>query len=207
MVSDANTANYYVEPESIESFRVGVIHRFFNSELRQRRQALGLTQKQLADKVGVTSRTITELETFKSYPKPEIADAIARFLGVSPSRLFPAWLKECIGLPTTVVSEHEITEADLPASAIRYLPSPEDIIDTALKRRVVLDTVATLNPRAARIIRDRFGFDGGGPRTLTEVAELHGTTRERVRQIEAKALVQLRHPTRSKHLRGLLNSD
>jgi RNA polymerase primary sigma factor len=58
-----------------------------------------------------------------------------------------------------------------------------------------------LNPREERIIRMRFGFEDGNPRTLEEVGQTFAVTRERIRQIEAKALRKLRHPTRSSLVR------
>jgi len=60
----------------------------------------------------------------------------------------------------------------------------------------------TLSPREERIIRMRFGFEDGNQRTLEEVGQVFAVTRERIRQIEAKALRKLRHPSRSSHVRA-----
>ena len=67
---------------------------------------------------------------------------------------------------------------------------------------VVLDT---LTPREEMVLRLRYGIDDGHPRTLEEVGREFGVTRERIRQIEAKALRKLRHPQRSKKLRDYVN--
>jgi len=64
--------------------------------------------------------------------------------------------------------------------------------------------LATLNEREQRVLRLRFGLTDGYPRTLEEVGTVFHVTRERVRQIEAKALRKLRHPTRSRRLRNFL---
>lgn len=65
----------------------------------------------------------------------------------------------------------------------------------------VLDT---LTPREEKVLRLRFGLDDGRSRTLEEVGQVFGVTRERIRQIEAKALRKLRHPSRSKKLKDFL---
>ncbi|MGI6164235.1 MAG: sigma-70 family RNA polymerase sigma factor, partial [Bacillota bacterium] len=66
------------------------------------------------------------------------------------------------------------------------------------------EVLDTLNEREQRVLRLRFGLDDGKARTLEEVGREFGVTRERIRQIEAKALRKLRHPQRSKKLRDYL---
>ncbi|MBI4064019.1 MAG: sigma-70 family RNA polymerase sigma factor [Elusimicrobia bacterium] len=75
-----------------------------------------------------------------------------------------------------------------------------------LKRREIEKVLETLSPREAKIIRLRFGLEGGYPRTLEEVGRMFKVTRERVRQIEAKAIRKLRHPSRTKLLKDYLES-
>jgi len=65
----------------------------------------------------------------------------------------------------------------------------------------------TLSPREERIIRMRFGFEDGNQRTLEEVGQVFAVTRERIRQIEAKALRKLRHPSRSSHVRAFVEGS
>jgi RNA polymerase primary sigma factor len=72
-----------------------------------------------------------------------------------------------------------------------------------LKERVN-EVLSTLTPREARIIRLRFGLEQGRPHTLEEVGKKFGLTRERIRQIEGKALRRLRHPSRSRRLQEYL---
>jgi len=64
------------------------------------------------------------------------------------------------------------------------------------------EVLNTLTPRESRVIRLRFGLDDGRSRTLEEVGAEFGVTRERIRQIEAKAIRKLRHPNRSNKLKG-----
>ncbi|MBI4369052.1 MAG: sigma-70 family RNA polymerase sigma factor [Elusimicrobia bacterium] len=73
-----------------------------------------------------------------------------------------------------------------------------------LKRQEIEKILGTLSPREARIIRLRFGLESGYPRTLEEVGRMFRVTRERVRQIEAKAIRKLRHPSRSKLLKDYI---
>jgi len=64
-----------------------------------------------------------------------------------------------------------------------------------------------LSPREERIIRMRFGFEDGNQHTLEEVGQVFDVTRERIRQIEAKALRKLRHPSRSSYVRSFLEGQ
>ena len=66
--------------------------------------------------------------------------------------------------------------------------------------------LATLNEREAGVLRLRFGLTDGRPRTLDEIGRVYGVTRERIRQIEARAMAKLRHPARSQKLRDYLDS-
>lgn len=80
-------------------------------------------------------------------------------------------------------------------------PSPVEVVSDALLKEQIAELLATLTPREARILRLRFGLTDGQSYTLEEVGQMFGLTRERVRQIEQKALSRLRHPTRSRKLR------
>ena len=81
----------------------------------------------------------------------------------------------------------------------------EAVININLKDQTA-EVLQTLTPREEQIIRLRFGIGDGSGRTLEEVGEVFSVTRERIRQIEAKALRKLRHPSRSQNLRPFLES-
>ncbi|WP_284055624.1 RNA polymerase sigma factor RpoD [Thermalbibacter longus] len=83
--------------------------------------------------------------------------------------------------------------------------APVDAAATTLLREQVLEVLWTLNERERRVIELRFGLDDGRIHTLEEVGKAFGVTRERIRQIEAKALRKLRHPNRSRKLRDFLD--
>ena len=73
-------------------------------------------------------------------------------------------------------------------------------------KETLLSVLNTLTPREEKVLRLRYGVDDGRPRTLEEVGREFNVTRERIRQIEAKALRKLRHPSRSKHLKDFLDT-
>lgn len=82
--------------------------------------------------------------------------------------------------------------------------SPEDYTSSSLLREQLEDVLDTLTDREENVLRLRFGLDDGNIRTLEQVGKVFGVTRERIRQIEAKALRKLRHPSRSKQLKDFL---
>ena len=82
--------------------------------------------------------------------------------------------------------------------------SPADHALWAVKKEQLESVLDTLTDREENVLRLRFGLDDGRTRTLEEVGKVFGVTRERIRQIEAKALRKLRHPSRSKQLKDFL---
>ena len=84
-------------------------------------------------------------------------------------------------------------------------PAPSDAAATTILREVIEKELHTLTPREEHVIKLRFGLYDGRGRTLEEVGKEFDITRERIRQIEAKALRKLRHPSRARHLRGFLD--
>ena len=84
-------------------------------------------------------------------------------------------------------------------------PAPADAASMLLLKEQLNDVLKTLTPREAKVLALRFGLEDGHPHTLEEVGSEFGVTRERIRQIEAKALRKLRHPSRSKKLRDYID--
>ena len=83
-------------------------------------------------------------------------------------------------------------------------PAPSDAATFTLLKEQLVDVLSTLTPREEKVLRLRFGLDDGRARTLEEVGKEFNVTRERIRQIEAKALRKLRHPSRSRKLKDYL---
>lgn len=86
-------------------------------------------------------------------------------------------------------------------------PDPQDVLEEVsndLLREQLTQVLDTLTERESNVIRYRFGLDGNRAHTLEEVGQMYGVTRERIRQIESKAIKKLRHPSRSKQLAGYM---
>ncbi|MGC8891571.1 MAG: RNA polymerase sigma factor RpoD [Candidatus Saccharicenans sp.] len=112
--------------------------------------------------------------------------------------------QEPISLETPIGEEEDSHLGDFIEDKI--LPSPpESVIHQSLKEHIE-EALKTLTDREARVLKMRFGLGDGNEHTLEEVGQQFKVTRERIRQIEAKALRKLKHPTRSKKLRSFTNS-
>jgi RNA polymerase primary sigma factor len=82
---------------------------------------------------------------------------------------------------------------------------PGEAASFTLLQEQLASVLGTLSEREAGVVSLRFGLAGGQPRTLDEIGKAYGVTRERIRQIESKAMAKLRHPSRSKALRDYLD--
>ena len=85
------------------------------------------------------------------------------------------------------------------------VPEPAEAASFLLLKEQLMGVLKTLTPREEMVLKLRFGLEDGRNRTLEEVGKEFNVTRERIRQIEAKALRKLRHPSRSKRLKDFLN--
>ena len=110
--------------------------------------------------------------------------------------------QEPVSLETPIGEEEDSHLGDFIED--RNAPAPADAASFQLLKEQVDEVLHTLTEREARVLQLRFGLEDGRGRTLEEVGREFGVTRERIRQIEAKALRKLRHPTRSRKLRDFL---
>ena len=108
-------------------------------------------------------------------------------------------LPQPISLESAVGDEADATLADFVVD--ENLPDMDEAASKLLLRGQVDGVLSTLTPRERRVVELRFGLDGDKLYTLSEIGAELGVTRERIRQIETKALRKLRHPSRSKRLR------
>ena len=141
------------------------------------------------------------LQEYGREPSPE---EIGMAMEVNPERVEEILKisQEPVSLETPIGEEEDSHLGDFIED--RGAPAPADAASYQLLKEQLEDVLHTLTDRESRVLQLRFGLDDGRSRTLEEVGREFGVTRERIRQIEAKALRKLRHPTRSKKLRDFL---
>jgi len=136
--------------------------------------------------------------------RPPTTEELANALQVTPDRL--QWMLQVSWTPISLespVGDDEESEFGMFVED-EITPSPSQTAYENMLRERVEKVLSTLSPREARILRLRFGLENGHPYTLEEVGQKFGLTRERIRQIEGKALRRLRHPCRSRLLKDYL---
>ncbi len=149
-----------------------------------------------------TSRHL--LQTLGREPTPEeIAKELE--MPVEKVREILKVAQEPISLETPVGEEDESSLGNFIPD--EDAPSPSEQAADTLLREHIEEVMQTLTPREAKVLKLRFGLEDGRMRTLEEVGKEFDVTRERIRQIEAKALRKLRHPSRSKKLKDFMSSD
>ncbi|TMD06770.1 MAG: RNA polymerase sigma factor RpoD [Chloroflexi bacterium] len=131
-------------------------------------------------------------------------EEIAEEMGITPERVreIIKVSQDPVSLETPIGEEEDSHLGDFVED--KEATSPSDAASLTMLRNEVEDILDTLTPRERRVLQLRFGLIDGHQRTLEEVGKRFGVTRERIRQIEAKALRKLRHPSRSKKLRDYL---
>ena len=134
-------------------------------------------------------------------PSPE---EIAREMDISVDRVREIMkiAQEPVSLETPIGEEEDSHLGDFIED--QDAPAPAEAASFMLLKEQLEEVLETLTPREEKVLRLRFGLDDGRARTLEEVGQHFGVTRERIRQIEAKALRKLRHPSRSKKLKDFL---
>ncbi len=134
-------------------------------------------------------------------PTPE---EIAKEMGISEERVreIQKIAQDPVSLETPIGEEEDSHLGDFIEDDNAAAPS--DLVAFTMLKEQLIGVLDTLTPREEKVLRLRYGIDDGRPRTLEEVGKEFNVTRERIRQIEAKALRKLRHPSRSKRLKDFL---
>ncbi len=144
-----------------------------------------------------------EFELLQTLGREASDDEVAGALGIDADRLTELRLagREITSLDRSVGEEGETTIGELVRDD--DAPDPERSATTELARIEVTAALDCLQERERGVLELRYGLCGQEPRTLEEIGQLYGVTRERIRQIEKKTLAKLRHPARARRLRGL----
>ena len=132
-------------------------------------------------------------------------EEIAEKLGISIDKVREVYKisQDPVSLETPIGEEDDSHLGDFVPDESNM--SPEDFTIHEMLKEEISDVLLTLTEREEQVLRLRFGLDDGCCKTLEEVGQMFGVTRERIRQIEAKALRKLRHPSRSRKLKDFLN--
>ena len=150
-------------------------------------------------KVSRTARTLLQ-----ELGREPTTDEIAEKLGITADKVRDIMkiAQDPVSLETPIGEEEDSHLGDFVEDMDS--PAPSESASYSLLREQLCNILHTLTPREEQVIKLRFGLEDGRPRTLEEVGKQFNITRERIRQIEAKALRKLRHPSRSKTLKDYL---
>jgi RNA polymerase primary sigma factor len=158
----------------------------------------------MVDRIRQLYRTSHEME--QKLGRAPTAEEVAEVMGTPANKV--DWMMQVSWLPLSLESPVSDDEDEMELANFvedQVTPTPIQSAYSRLLREKVEEVLDTLPPREARILRLRFGLDNGRSYTLEEVGEKFGLTRERIRQIESKALRRLRHPRRARQLRDYIN--
>ncbi len=133
-------------------------------------------------------------------------EELAKKMGISVEKIREIYKisQEPVSLETPIGEEDDSNLGDFVPDERNM--SPEDYATNEMLKDEISEVLLTLTEREEKVIRLRFGLEDGKSRTLEEVGQLFGVTRERIRQIEAKALRKLRHPSRSRKLKDYMDN-
>jgi RNA polymerase primary sigma factor len=133
----------------------------------------------------------------------EVAEVIGEGMTATRVREILKIAQDTASLETPVGDEEDSMLGDFIADTSQ--PSPIEAASKELLKENIEEVLSTLSDREAKVLKMRFGLEGKNPMTLEEVGKEFGVTRERIRQIEAKALRKLKHPSRRKKLQDYLD--
>lgn len=156
----------------------------------------------MTDRIRQLYRISHELE--QALGRPPTPDELADRLDLAPQKV--SWMLEVSWIPLSLespIGDEDDSELGMFVED-KITPTPSQTVYENMLRERVDEVLSTLSPREARILRMRFGLDDNRPYTLEEVGAKFGLTRERIRQIEGKALRRLRHPCQARQLREYL---
>ena len=143
-------------------------------------------------------------QLLQEYGREPTSEEIAKEMGITVEKVreIKKISQDPVSLETPIGEEEDSHLGDfIPDDDV---PAPVDAAAYSMLKEQLMEVLDTLSDREKKVLMLRFGLEDGRPRTLEEVGKEFNVTRERIRQIEAKALRKLRHPSRSKKLKGYL---
>ncbi|MBQ4561640.1 MAG: RNA polymerase sigma factor RpoD [Clostridia bacterium] len=149
--------------------------------------------------------TRIQRQLLQEHGREATAEEIAEVMGVTPDKVRDVMkiAQDPVSLETPIGEEEDSHLGDFIED--QDSPAPAEAAAYTLLREQLNEVLHTLSNREEQVLKLRFGLEDGRPRTLEEVGKEFNITRERIRQIEAKALRKLRHPSRSKRLQGFMD--
>ncbi len=190
------------------AIEIGIKAIPYNLAMRQARREANLTQGQLSEMTGIHPSQISGIERLCQPVNERQATEIALVLGYDIDYLFPLETRQFRSVQTRSIEFVTIVESldALPLEELETLclPNPERVFESKELTEMIRTTVKTLPLREQAILNYKFGLDGQEPMTLEAIGDKMGITRERIRQIQDRAMRRLRHPGRSRDLRIFL---
>jgi RNA polymerase primary sigma factor len=153
----------------------------------------------------INKLTRVQREMLQELGREPTPEELAKELDMTPEKVveIQGYAREPVSLETTIGDDQDsnlgdfIEDADAPVAA--------EVVSYGLMQEQLNEVLRTLTDREAAVVKMRFGLVDGQPRTLDEIGQVYGVTRERIRQIESKTMSKLRHPSRSQVLRDYLD--
>jgi RNA polymerase sigma factor (sigma-70 family) len=184
-----------------------------NARLVDARKEIGMTGEDMAAAADLSRGRLGDIENLRAVPTDEEMVKIACVLVKPIDYLFPEELMSAIKLGVFSRRKVELAAPEIisltEAQRLRLTYDGETALIEEVSRTMLSENIEevlnTLSPREQRVLELRFGLKDGRSRTLKEVGREFNVTRDRIRQIEAKALRKLRHPSRSRRLMDYLD--
>jgi RNA polymerase sigma factor (sigma-70 family) len=178
---------------------IGTKTRVFNRNLDNAIKEKGLTNYYLADVLKTNPGKVSNIRNCKYYPKLEWQLKLAKELDTTIEDIFPESAEKIYEKLSTNYKQHgfertiEVTPQMIESRKSLYIEPPQiEKTDKSLLSNKIKEILNTLKPKEKEILTLRYGLDGGGKKTLSEVASIFDVTRERIRQMEAKAHEKIR---------------
>lgn len=195
--------------------KIGAHIHYFNYEMRRRRRERGWTQKGLADETGINVCVIGMIERLEYVPSllntlnhklMLIAHALdCDFHTLFPDEYLEALVHKRLPRKSSFLWVYDVSLDVLPEATMGLaLPGPDVTVLDEMMTEVVQEVLSTLPERQEAILRARFGFDNGEPKTVYEIARQFGISHDKVRRLESQALLHCRHPLRAERLKDYL---